>query len=159
MKVIFLDIDGVLNSRIYDRQRNWNEQTDIDESRLPLVKQIVDATGAKIVLSSTWRQHWDKDPDKCDVDGRYINETFARAGLEIYDKTPYLGLCAERRDEIKVWLDGAEDLESFAIIDDYSFGWGDFSDRFVRTNPRTGLGLEEEHVKSTIIILGGKNVH
>lgn len=57
MKVIFLDIDGVLNSRTYDRKRNWNEQTDIDETRLPLIKEIVDATDAKIVLSSTWRQH------------------------------------------------------------------------------------------------------
>ena len=55
MKVIFLDIDGVLNSGAYDRRRNWNELTDIDESRLPLVKQIVDQTGAVIVLSSTWR--------------------------------------------------------------------------------------------------------
>ncbi len=53
MKIIFLDIDGVLNSRTYDRKRNWNEQTDIDESRLPLVKEIVDSTGAEIVLSST----------------------------------------------------------------------------------------------------------
>lgn len=61
MKIIFLDIDGVLNSRAYDRKRNWNEQTDIDETRLPLIKEIVDATGAKIVLSSTWRQHWNKD--------------------------------------------------------------------------------------------------
>ncbi len=52
MKIIFLDIDGVLNSRTYDRKRNWNEQTDIDESRLPLVKEIVDSTGAEIVLSS-----------------------------------------------------------------------------------------------------------
>ena len=51
MKIIFLDIDGVLNSRVYDRKRNWNEQTDIDETRLPLIKEIVDATDAKIVLS------------------------------------------------------------------------------------------------------------
>lgn len=42
MKIIFLDIDGVLNSRAYDRKRNWNEQTDIDETRLPFIKEIVD---------------------------------------------------------------------------------------------------------------------
>ena len=46
MKVIFLDIDGVLNSRAYDRKRNRNEQTDIDETRLPLVKEIIERTGA-----------------------------------------------------------------------------------------------------------------
>ena len=51
MKVIFLDIDGVLNSSAYDRKRDWDKLTNIDESRLPLVKRIVDETGAKIVLS------------------------------------------------------------------------------------------------------------
>lgn len=69
MKVIFLDIDGVLNSRKYDSVRNWNEQTDIDVSRLPLLGEIVAATGAEIVLSSTWRVHWEKEESLCDEDG------------------------------------------------------------------------------------------
>jgi len=59
MKVIFLDFDGVLNSVKYDRKRDWNKLTFIDESRLPLLKQIVDSTGAVIVLSTTWRNHWE----------------------------------------------------------------------------------------------------
>ena len=46
MKILFLDIDGVLNSRAYDRRRNWDEQTNIDETRLPLLREIVDRTGA-----------------------------------------------------------------------------------------------------------------
>jgi len=159
MKVIFLDIDGVLNSRIYDRKRNWNEQTDIDETRLPHLKKIVDETGAKIVLSSTWREHWDKDPRICRADGEYINKTFAKFGLEIYDKTPDLGLTAERPDEIRAWLDSArEPVESFVIIDDYRYGWGNLSDNFVKTNPHFGLGLEEEHVEKAIEILNKKTV-
>ena len=55
MKILFLDIDCVLNSREYDCRRNWNDQTNIDETRLPLVKEIVKKTGAEIVLTSTWR--------------------------------------------------------------------------------------------------------
>ena len=47
MKILFLDIDGVLNSRAYDCRRNWNEQTNIDETRLPLVKEIVAKTAAE----------------------------------------------------------------------------------------------------------------
>ena len=65
MKVIFLDIDGVLNSIAFDRER-INEQGNIDETRLPLLKQILDETGALIVLSSLWRKHWDKEPSLCD---------------------------------------------------------------------------------------------
>jgi len=154
MKVIFLDIDGVLNSRAYDRKRNRDEQTDIDETRLPLVKEIVTATGAKIVLSSTWREHWAKDPHICRDDGVYINKTFAKYELEIYDKTPDLGMDFDRPDEIKAWLDSSqESIESFVIIDDYRYAWGSLSDNFVKTNPNFGLGLEEEHVQNAIEIL------
>ena len=154
MKVIFLDIDGVLNSRAYDRKRNWNEQTDIDETRLPLVKKIVDETGAKIVLSSTWREHWSKDPALCDGDGIYINEIFAKFGLEVFDKTPDLGIDFDRPDEINLWLETTQErIEGFVIIDDYRYAWEKLSDRFVKTNPHLGLSLEEEHVQKAIEIL------
>ncbi len=154
MKVVFLDIDGVLNSRKYDRTRDWKKQDDIDETRLPLVAQIIAATGAEIVLSSTWRQHWDKDASKCDEDGAYINGLFAAHGLRIYDKTPYLGLFAARREEVQGWLDecGAE-VERYVIIDDYRFDWGDMAERLVVTNPIFGEGLESEHVEKAVALL------
>lgn len=57
MRVIFLDFDGVLNSAVYDRTRDLTKNTSIDETRLPLLKQIVDRTNAKIVLSTSWRKH------------------------------------------------------------------------------------------------------
>lgn len=154
MKVIFLDIDGVLNSRAYDRRRDWSKQTDVDETRLPLVKDIVDRTGAKIVLSSTWRDYWEKDPRLCRDDGVYLNEIFAKCGLRIFDKTPNFGLCAARHDEVKAWLDGAEEeIESFVIIDDYGFGWKELASNFVKTNANFRLGLEEEHVEKAVEIL------
>lgn len=154
MKVIFLDIDGVLNSRIYDRKRDWKQQTEIDETRLPFVKRITDETGAKIVLSSTWREHWDKEISGCDKDGVYIVKTFAKFGLEIYDKTPDLGYSFDRPDEIAAWLESAkEPIESFVILDDYRYAWGKLSARFVKTNPNFGLGLEDEHVRKAIEIL------
>lgn len=156
MKVIFLDIDGVLNSRRYDARRDRDALTNIDETRLPLVRKIVDATGAKIVLSSSWRLDWEIDPALCREDGVYINEKFAKYGLKIYGKTPYLGICAERREEVKKWIaDCTEELENFVIIDDYRFGWGELADNFVKTNPNFGLGLEEEHVQRAIEILNG----
>lgn len=157
MKVIFLDIDGVLNSRDYDRRRNWAESSDIDVTRLPLLKSLVDATGAKIVLSSTWRTHWNADRSKCDADGKYITDTFAEYGLTVYDKTPDLGFSADRADEVKAWLNEAklsgERVESFVIIDDYGFGWGELADMLVKTDPHKGLGLEREHTEKAIAIL------
>ncbi len=93
MKVIFLDIDGVLNSIKFDRLRMRDGRSDfIDESRLPLLKQIVDSTGAVIVLSTTWRVHWEKDENLCDNFGKYMVDTFAKYGLTILIKHHIWGL-------------------------------------------------------------------
>ena len=76
IKVIFLDIDGVLNSLAYDRGRKENNRN-IDETGLPLIKRIVDETQAKIVLSSSWRTHWNKDFSLCDSVGKDMAALFA----------------------------------------------------------------------------------
>ena len=46
-KIIFLDFDGVITTL----KSKWT----IDNEKVELVKQICDATGAKIVISSSWR--------------------------------------------------------------------------------------------------------
>lgn len=48
-KIIFLDFDGVITTV----KSNWN----LDKEKMELVKQICDATGAKIVISSSWRRY------------------------------------------------------------------------------------------------------
>lgn len=152
MKIIFMDIDGVLNSVAYDRQRTA-DQGNIDETRLPLLKRIIDTTQACIVLTSSWRKHWVKDQNLCDDIGREINALFAAYGLPIYDKTPVLPE-NDRAEEVRLWLKEHNDTESFAILDDIAFGWGDdLQDHLVRTNCRVGRGLEDEHVQKAIAIL------
>ena len=47
MKVIFLDFDGVITL-----PPKWHLESD----KIKLVKKIVDETGAKIVVSSSWRR-------------------------------------------------------------------------------------------------------
>ena len=153
MKIIFLDIDGVLNSAAYDRQRDWTKRTYIDKTRLPLIKQIVDATGAEIVLSSTWRVHWHSSSELCDEEGNYINECFAEYGLAIYDKTPNLGYFSDRGEEIREWLLEQENIDGYVIIDDYNYNWGNMQSHFVKTNMYIGRGLEECHVCQAIEIL------
>lgn len=48
MKVIFLDFDGVITTE----KSRWC----LDKDKMLLLKRIVDATGAKIVISSSWRR-------------------------------------------------------------------------------------------------------
>ena len=154
MKVVFLDFDGVLNSRKYDNERDLTKNTNIDESRLPLLKQIIDETDAKIVLSTSWRKHWEKNSCDCDETGTWINELFFKYGMKIYDKTPTFDYTNARSKEIKSWLDNcSQKVKSFVILDDIFFGWDDLFDNLVQTNPYIGRGLEVVHVKKAIEIL------
>lgn len=156
MKVIFLDFDGVLNSVAYERTRIDGDTGNLDETRFPLLKRIVDETQAVLVLSTSWRYHWEKDETLCDSVGLWLNGIFAKHGLIIYGKTPQLGFRNGRRAEILAWLaDSAERIERFVILDDDAFGWEDLGARLVKTSPYVGRGLEEEHVKKAIELLNG----
>ncbi len=153
MKYLFLDIDGVLNSHKYDKERDIMNTSNIDSTRLDLVKEIVDKTGAKIVLTSTWRKHWEKSEAFCDNVGKELNETFRSHGLEIYDKTPSINFL-ERGLEVQAYLSNhLEDLEAFCVVDDMMYAWDNLSPFFVKTNPRIGYGLEKRHVEKIIELL------
>ena len=155
MKIIFLDIDGVLNSMSYDRKRTV-EQGNIDETRLPLLKQIIVATDANVVLSSSWRKHWDKDSALCDDIGFEINQLFAKYSINIFDKTPYTP-DKDRAEEIRSWLRENDLPQKFVILDDVGFGWGtDLQDHLVRTDCRIGRGLENKHVQMAIELLNSE---
>ncbi len=54
IKVIFLDVDGVLNSSKTTR-RTIDGYTFVGSRQLKNLRQIIDTTGAKVVLSSDWR--------------------------------------------------------------------------------------------------------
>lgn len=70
MKVIFLDVEGVLNTReTYEMAYRLHGYTtmidlELDMYRLDYLKQIIDETGAKIVLSSSFRHFFVKENDK-----------------------------------------------------------------------------------------------
>lgn len=151
-KILFLDIDGVLNSVAYDRIRT-REQGNIDETRLPLIRELIEKTNARIVLTSSWRKHWSSEAVLCDMIGQDINQVFATHGLQIYDKTPALK-SNDRAAEIRLWLSEHEEVKAFAIFDDIAFGWGeDLREHLVTTNPRIGRGLEQSHVDRAAEIL------
>ena len=154
MKIIFLDIDGVLNSEMYETSRGEDRADNrIDLTRVKLLADIVNSTDAKIVLSSTWRVDWDKSPEFCGDDGKYINQCLAAYGLFIIDKTPFCDFFDDRRKEIWTWLlCHHNDVESFVILDDINCGWEELDRRVVVTDPY-GYGLNEEHVKKAIKLL------
>ena len=54
MKVIFLDIDGVLNKHGWSQNKtSWME-----DSKVEMIGRLCKDTGAKVVLASNWREAW-----------------------------------------------------------------------------------------------------
>ena len=135
MEIIFLDVDGVLNS-VQDRF-SWTIESD---KHLILLSCIVRRTNAKIVVSSSWRNCGLLDTLK-----KRLNDFL----MSIYDKTKDIG---ERGLEIKEWLDSHNGVESFVILDDEDFDIKSyFPNNFVKTNEK--VGLQKEDVEKCIAIL------
>lgn len=150
MKIIFLDFDGVLNCRRY-RENSLSYYEDyIDESRMLLLKYIVDKTGAKIVLTTTWRMYWDNSYLVDYEETQRMNNIFAKYGLEIYSKTSNY---EENRDyEITMWI-SENNIKQYVILDDIDFGWSNLNrEHFVQTDDEKD-GLDEEQVQKAIDIL------
>lgn len=152
MKVLFLDIDGVLNSRKFITVYEIYGVA-IDPTRMVLLKEITDKTDAKIVLTSSWRIFWEKDTEECKSAGREINRIFGSFGLSVYDKTPVLE--DAREDEIAAWLKSRDDVENFAVLDDMFLDSEILRGHFVKTSDYIN-GLDEENVKNVVEILLGK---
>ncbi len=152
MKIIFLDIDGVLNSRRYDAQRT---QTDgnIDPACLTLLASLVKRTGARIVLTSSWRTHWDPCGNGSDAVGRSLAQIFSENGTPLFSKTP-VRHAMSRSLEIAAWMALRDDIEAFVILDDMRFGWGRLEPFLVRTDYNIGCGLGASHVDRAAAILG-----
>ena len=152
MKVIFLDIDGVLNC--YWSTSRCGHYIGIDEDKVVRLRQIVEATGAEIVLSSSWREDWSKDENHNRECGRYIDRMLRKERLTILDKTG-TDRYNRRRKEIEDWMEG-KDIEAYVILDDLDFDWGysDCVNHWVETSfSRADGGLQDEHVARAIEIL------
>lgn len=151
--VLFLDIDGVLNSEDYFYSIPEDQLRDIplDRRCVARVAHIVEETGAVIVLTSSWRGGWEKDPEKNRLEGQMLDKIFAEYGISIYDKTP-VSPRGRRPAEIKEWMEACdESIRRYVIIDDYDFEWkkNKMYRHWVQTD-FTGSGLTDEKAEEAI---------
>lgn len=155
MKVIFLDIDGVLNSiESFEKTKKQYPNSEIrydnpHPDHIQWLNKIVDETGAKVVISSTWRSEFS-------TMGFWRFLTLCGFRGEVIGKTPQLD--TYRGTEIKCWLVAhqsktkrfadsqwyrhKEEVDSFVIIDDDS-DMEDMIDRLVKVDGRIGLTEKE----------------
>ena len=143
MKVIFLDIDGVVNCSD-TKERSPTKVIGVEQSKIALIKQIVDATGAKLILSSTWRIGWFYEEtgshDRDIQDWHYLRDEFFKQGLWFFDYTP-LDKNRHRGTEIQIWLDKWEDeVDAYAVIDDSMYDiWEMHKGHLVQTSYDHGI--------------------
>lgn len=161
MKVIFLDIDGVLNDQMF---LHLYMDTEIDQARVARLAEIVKATDAVIVLSSSWRVL----PEELDETDMWVWDQLVDAlheyDMSIYDRTPVIDM--DRPLEIKTWLDKHKgQVEAFVSLDD-DFRKEDYAkygieNCLVKTSFYGGDhslgGLQNEHVRKAIDILTSSN--
>ena len=155
LKLIFLDVDGVLN---HDKSRSkCGSVKGIDRDKVERLAKIVEETDAKIILVSSWRTSFDDELNPIDKYGKYLEKYLWEYGkIKIFDKT--INYNAWHRGlEINAWFEDHRncDVESWIVIDDDVFD--DYRmmgilPRLVKTSWYNN-GLQDEHVEKAIELL------
>ena len=135
MRIIFLDIDGVLNHWDGIQKHGMDY---IGDAQVAQLARVVDATDARFVLTSTWRLE--------DKNITLVREAMAKHSIDemLIDFTSNLGY-TKRAAEIRKWMfDNRHHIEKFAILDDDDEIIGDqgFNDQFFHTDGTKGLTKE-----------------
>ena len=151
MKIIFLDIDGVLNADCDFGGRSKPNPTieghcGICKTHVKHLKNIVDKTDAKIVLVSSWKRDYE-DYIKHGYHnriGKYLYNKLRAQGLQIVDTTLRYDFSygSNRGYEISQWLEEHPEVDSWVVLDDEKFKDYDFlkiTPHLVQTDYRYGL--------------------
>ena len=151
MKVIFLDIDGVLNDS--DSNTRCHGVIGIDDKKVKLLSKIVYNTKSALILTSSWKVHWERfyKDDQHEL-GNYLDRKLKRQRLYITDKTTPHG--SERGREISEFLQRYQ-VEKWIVLDDDIFE--DYEKynilpHLVKTSFYDG-GLKECHIEKALKLL------
>lgn len=157
INIIFLDVDGVLNSLPYCQTAPIGSYVDISEDNLRDLAVLYRETQAQIVLSSTWRELKDAGDTQCRNMYQGLLKALSHYGMSVYSMTPRIH--GNRPEEIRAWLEMQTDRQiCFVSLDD------DFSQEaydetgighcLVRTryfcHTMEEGGLQEEHVRQAL---------
>lgn len=160
MRVIFLDIDGVLNcrtSKSYCVEDGGRVIKGVDSDKVKRLAKIVEATGAKIILSSDWKDGWSKYyTSQKPSHAKYLdNHLYKKGKLTIKDKTPNTNKGSWfRGSEILAYLKTHQDVEDYVILDDTFYD--DFANKEIEEHlvlTDRDIGLTESDAKNAIKIL------
>lgn len=153
----------------YSNYRN-SDTANIDIEKVKLLKEICDKTGAKIVISSSWRGSEDYSPKHYYI----LRDILLKNNIKVLGDTPHIkteiigdlskttsiGEVLDiqygtgRAAEIQEWLNEHK-VENFVILDDEDWQWSDYGyeNNWVQPTWFGDGGLKREHVDRAIEIL------
>ena len=180
-KVIFLDVDGVLNgyniftdimfktvqvnSKLYKFIRTHYDLFDAKLHKIFLLSIIVKFTKADIVMSSTWRGTYKHYLKTGELDKRMATlvNGMKKCKIFIIDTTPRIS-SGRRGEEIQMYLNNHPEIDKFVILDDEKFDMMNFlesgnliltsTDGNIRGLASENTGLKIKHVIKAIKLLG-----
>ena len=162
-KVIFLDIDGVLNTKWWYTQMDRNTPKDkygyaFDPKAVANLRRIVEETGAIIVISSSWKcmglSQMEEMWDVRNLPGKIVGITPNSVSDELLVNADIdsIELFHIRGEEIKEWLTRhGRHVSHYVIIDDMDNMLPEQQSIFVQTNPE--VGITEDDANKAIAIL------
>jgi hypothetical protein len=150
--------------------RNTLKIFEVKERYVKRLSKIVKNTGAKIVMSSSWRHgYWYTPYEEKYYDQKRLHDLLDKYHLDVIDITPSSDN-GKRENEINQWLNQTNLIvDRFVVLDDESYDLQSFVDKeLVKTskviegNMIQGLayedtGLKRKHVKQAIKILNNRN--
>ena len=162
--VIFLDIDGVLNSNFWNdrHQTEIGDGTLIDEEKIKLLAHLVRETNSEIILHSGWRFWFDSGLKPLCKEANKLVELLEKEDLHIIGVTPNLTTEEIRKtkkfslvkaDEILLWINLHNDVTEWVVLDDLDLHNAQMERHQVKPDQTVGLTLE--NVKQAVKILLG----
>lgn len=156
MRVLFLDIDGVLNGH---EKHPDSPYTTIRPDCVKRLNRIVKATDCRIVVSSAWRYmlfHRGGKPRPMSLLGfQYMLHTHGliHCTKVIIGHTRKDEDIPERGAQIRAWLEVHPEVTSFVVLDDdpMAMELGPLWRRLVRTNEK--MGLTDADARRAIAVL------
>jgi hypothetical protein len=152
MKVIFLDIDGVLttdkqyymNSQNYRKKNPWANELRVyypfDKGCVKIFNEILTKTGAEIVLTSDWRRGRSLEQ----LDTIFKENGVIKSPIDVTcdDLVSISSAAKNRAYQIEFYLKNNK-VDKYVVIDDLNIGefmqFTNDDDKFVLTNDREGL--------------------
>jgi hypothetical protein len=157
MKIVFLDVDNVLNSKAWFRRHPTPRRFSVDPECCKRVVKICKESKAALIVSSSWRLK---------MKPRHLVECLSAGGITkelVLGFTPHLLPLVfaanweeleepPRGLEITEWLRrwhklNDSDVEKFVILDDKDDMFG-LQDHLVQTNPE--IGISDADVQAAI---------